>query len=62
MAKRKRRKSTKKSTSYRIELKGILFLLIAIVGCCPFGIAADIIKGFAAFLAGGWYIIPLIGV
>ena len=62
MAKRKRRKSTKKSASYSIELKGILFLLIAIVGCCPFGIAADIIKGFAAFLAGGWYIVPLIGV
>ena len=62
MAKRKRRKSSKKSVSYSIELKGILLLLIAIVGCCPFGIAADIIKGFAAFLAGGWYIVPLIGV
>ena len=61
MAKRKRRKSSKKSASYSIELKGILFLLIAIVGCCPFGIAADIIKGFAAFLAGGWYIVPLLG-
>ena len=62
MAKRKRRKSSKKSASYSIELKGILLLLIAIVGCCPFGIAADIIKGFAAFLAGGWYIVPLLGV
>ena len=62
MAKRKKRKSTKKSASYSIELKGILLLLIAIVGCCPFGIAADIIKGFAAFLAGGWYIVPLIGI
>lgn len=62
MAKRKRRKSSKKTSSYSIELKGILFLLIAIVGCCPFGIAADIIKGFAAFLAGGWYIVPLLGV
>ena len=61
MAKRKRRKSSKKTVSYSIELKGILLLLIAIVGCCPFGIAADIIKGFAAFLAGGWYIVPLIG-
>ena len=62
MAKRKRRKTSKKSASYSIELKGILFLLIAIVGCCPFGIAADIIKGFAAFLAGGWYIVPLLGI
>ena len=62
MAKRKKRKTSKKTTSYSIELKGILLLLIAIIGCCPFGIAADIIKGFAAFLAGGWYIVPLLGV
>ena len=62
MAKRKRRKQTKKEASYSIELKGILLLLIAIIGCCPFGIAADIFKGFAAFIAGVWYIIPLIGI
>ena len=62
MAKRKRRKQTKKESSYSIELKGILLLLIAIIGCCPFGIAADIFKGFAAFIAGVWYIIPLIGI
>ncbi|MBR3209741.1 MAG: DNA translocase FtsK [Bacilli bacterium] len=62
MAKRKRRKSSKKETTYSTELKGILLLLIAIIGCCPFGIAADVIKGFAAFLAGNWYILPIIGV
>ena len=62
MAKRKKRKQTKKDSTYIIELKGILLLLIAIIGCCPFGIAADIFKGFAGFIAGSWYIVPLIGV
>lgn len=62
MAKRKKRKQTKKDTSYSVELKGILLLLIAIIGCCPFGITADIFKGFAAFIAGAWYIVPLVGV
>ena len=62
MAKKKKRKQSKKESSYSIELRGILFLLIAIIGCCPFGIMADIFKGFAAFLAGSWYIVPLIGV
>ena len=62
MAKKKRRKQKKESASYSIELKGILLLLIAIIGCCPFGIAADLFKGFAGFLAGGWYIIPLLGI
>ena len=49
MAKRKKRKTSKKTTSYSIELKGILLLLIAIIGCCPFGIAADIIKVLQPF-------------
>lgn len=60
MAKNKKRKTNKEPASYSIELKGILLILITIIGCCPFGVAADIIKGFAGFLAGGWYIIPLI--
>ncbi len=60
MAKRKKRKQSKKESSYSVELQGILLLLIAIIGCCPFGIAADIFKGFAGFLAGSWYIVPLL--
>ncbi|MBR3897901.1 MAG: DUF87 domain-containing protein [Bacilli bacterium] len=62
MAKRKKRKQTKKDTSYGVELKGILLLLVAIIGCCPFGITADIFKGFAGFIAGAWYIVPLVGI
>ena len=62
MAKKKTRKQKKESPSYSIELKGIILILIMIIGCCPFGVTADVIKGFAGFIAGGWYIIPLIGV
>lgn len=62
MAKKKSRKSTKKQLSYSIELKGIALILIAIIGCCSFGIASNIVKGFAAFITGAWYIVPLIGV
>ena len=60
MAKKKSRKQKKEAPSYSIELKGILLILIMIIGCCPFGVTADIIKGFAGFIAGGWYILPLI--
>ena len=59
MAKRKKRKQTEKDNSYLIEIKGIILILIAIIGCCPFGIVATIIKGFAAFLVGVWYV-PLL--
>ena len=62
MAKRKSRKQKKEQPSYSIELKGIILILIMIIGCCPFGVTADIIKGFAGFIAGGWYILPLVGV
>ena len=62
MAKKKKRKTKEKQTaSYSVELKGIILILIAIIGCCPFGITADVIKGFSAFLTGAWYIVPLIG-
>ena len=60
MAKKKARKQKKEAPSYSIELKGIILILIMIIGCCPFGVTADIIKGFAGFLAGGWYILPLL--
>lgn len=62
MAKKKSRKQKKEQPSYSIELKGIALILIMIIGCCPFGVTADIIKGFAGFIAGGWYILPLVGV
>ncbi len=60
MAKKKKRKSPeKKSAAYSVEIKGIVLILVAIIGCCPFGVVADIIRGFAAFLVGVWYV-PLL--
>lgn len=62
MAKRKTRKKTKQNSTYIIEIKGIALILIAIIGFCNFGIVADIIKGFSAFLAGTLYALPLAGI
>ena len=64
MAKKKKRKEVKQSKDYVVELKGIALLLICIIGCCPFGIVADVIKGFASFLVGVWWaeILILIGI
>lgn len=60
MAKKKTRKAkAKQKPSYSVELEGIGLILIAIIGCCPFGVVADIIKGFAAFIVGVWYV-PLL--
>ncbi len=60
MAKKKKRKTPeKKGAAYNVEIKGIILILIAIIGCCPFGVVADIIRGFAGFLVGVWYI-PLL--
>ena len=53
MAKKKKRKEEKtESSGYIVELKGILLVLIAIIGLCPFGIVAEFIKGFSCFLFG----------
>ena len=52
MTKKKVRKDTKKDNHARVEIYGILLILVAIIGCCRFGILADIIDGFAGFLVG----------
>ena len=50
MAKRKKRKENKKDTGYLIELKGMLLILISIIGICKFGIVGNFIESFSAFL------------
>ena len=61
MGKRKKRKnSEEKNPNNLAELKGFGLLLIAIIGCCPFGPVADIIKGFSAFLVGTWWAVLLV--
>ena len=53
MAKKKKRKDEEiEQSGYIVELKGILLVLIAIIGLCPFGVVAKFIKGFSCFLFG----------
>ena len=60
MAKKKVRKEVKKDNSAYIEIYGILLILVAIIGCCRFGLLADIIDGFAGFLVGVLWAILLV--
>lgn len=63
MAKRKKRKSQKQEKE-QLEIMssiwGIVFILIAIIGYLPFGIVADVIRGFSAFLVGDWWALLLV--
>ena len=55
MAKKKQKKNQNKSGfKYPIEIKGIIFIVIAIIGFLGFkaNILGTIIKGFAMFLMG----------
>ena len=63
MAKKKKRKEENvEPKGYVIELKGILLVLISIIGLCPFGPVADFIKGFSCFLVGTLWAPFLLGV
>ncbi len=65
MAKKKKRKEpVNKNKDYMVEIKGILLILIAIIGFCPFRPVSDVIKGFAAFLVGAWWalLLTLVGI
>ena len=54
MAKKKKRKETKKhKTGYGVELIGFLLIMIAIIGWIPkTGMLGDFVSSFAIFLAG----------
>ena len=64
MAKRKRRKEKALPKAFLTEIKGILLVLISIIGFLGidngFGIAGKVVSGFAVFLAGSAYLIPII--
>ena len=64
MAKRKRRKEKALPKAFLTEIKGILLVLISIIGFLGidngFGIAGKVVSGFAVFLAGVAYLIPII--
>lgn len=59
MAKKKKTKDSNNSNSYSVELTGLILILIGIIGF-GFGFIGSILKKFAMFLAGSWWIIILI--
>lgn len=60
MAKRKRKKETKKKIAFSIEVYGIILVLIGVLGICGYGIGGKLICSFFAFLFGSLYLIPLV--
>ena len=52
MTKKKKREEDVEPSEFVIQLKGIFLFIIAVIGLCPFGIVAKLIKGFACFLFG----------
>ena len=61
MANKKKKKSPKKKReNFRIELIGILLIILSIIGFGRFGIVGELISNFAAFLVGTWNAVLLI--
>ena len=60
MAKRKRKKDTKKKMSLSIEVYGIILILLGILGICGYGPCGKLICAFFAFLFGSLYLVPLV--
>ena len=58
MAKKKKSKESN-SVSYSVELIGLILILIGIIGF-GFGFIGSLIKKFAMFLAGNWWMLVLI--
>ena len=58
MAKKKKTKETN-NTGYSVELTGLILILIGIIGF-GFGFVGSLIKKFAMFLTGTWWLIVLI--
>ena len=56
MAKRKRKKnSTSSNFKFSVEITGLIFMLIGVIGIGVFGPVGHIIKDFAIFLFGAYY-------
>ena len=59
MAKKKKTKDSGNSSSYSVELTGLILILIGVIGF-GFGFIGSLLKKFAMFLAGTWWMIILI--
>ncbi len=60
MAKKKKKKEPAKKFPYQVELFGILYILIGILGICGYGPCGELICAFSAFLFGCLYFLFLI--
>ena len=60
MAKKKKQEA-KKDNGIRVELTGILLILLSIIGIAKLGIVGRFVQGFATFLVGEVYNILLLG-
>ena len=60
MAKKKKKKETKKKFAYQVELYGVFLILFGILGICGYGPCGEFICAFAAFLFGCLYFVFLI--
>lgn len=61
MAKKKiRKEGEKKDFQYTKELQGLLLVLIGLIGFGDFGIVGGLVKKFAIFLFGNWYVLFLV--
>ena len=59
MAKKKKTKDNSNNSSYSVELTGLILILIGVIGF-GFGFIGSILKKFAMFLAGTWWMVILI--
>ena len=59
MAKKKKSKESSVTSSYSVELIGLILILIGIIGF-GFGFVGALLKKFAMFLAGNWWMLVLI--
>lgn len=59
MAKKKRKKQTKKSFEYKYELIGLVLLVLSVLGIGKLGVAGELVASFSLFLVGSIYMILL---
>ncbi len=62
MAKKKKRKESKKSFEHAAELYGILLVLIAILGLGKYGVVGKFFTSFSIFLFGSIYMLFLVSI
>ena len=57
--KKTRKEEPKKGFQYTKELEGLFLILIGLIGFGNFGVVGDIVKKFAIFMFGNWYVLLL---